>query len=152
MSQNQVKILQEKVDYQKEEICHLKEKLNSLNKDIATKNALQEKLVQLQQTLEEVKATHKQSNDELSSCIKCQNKKLEKAEINMTSLRADNRRLNDVNNCLTDQLKTFQRNEQRFIGDIEKLETLNKNLEKELNDTKVSIWFSLVIFNMVQNN
>lgn len=139
MSRNQVKILQEKLASQKEEICHLNDKLSSLNKEIASKDALQEELVQFQQRAEEAQVIQKQTNAEQLNCIKCQNKKLEKAELDVTSLRADIHRLKDVNSCQTDQLKTFQRNEQRLIGDIEKLETLNKNLENELYDTKVSI-------------
>lgn len=139
MSQNQIRNLLDKVSSQKEEICHLEEKLNSLNKDIALKDALQEQLVQLQRKVEEAQIIQKRTNDEQLNCIKCQNKKLEKAELDVTSLRADNHRLKDVNNCLADKLKTQQRNEQRFTADIEKLETLNTNLENELHDAKVSV-------------
>lgn len=139
MSQNQVRNLVEKVACKEKKICNLKEKLNSLNKTIALKDALEEQLDKLQRRVEEEKIIQKRTNDEQLNCIKCQNKKLEKAEINMNSLRSENHKLNDINNCQVDQLKKLQRNEQKLIVDVENLETSNKNLKKELYNVEVSI-------------
>lgn len=139
MSQNQIRNLIEKVACKEEEICNLKEKLNSLNKTIALKDAFQEQLNKLQRKVEETKIIQKRTNDEQLNCIKCQDKKLEKAELDVNSLRAENHRLNDVNHGKADQLKKLQWNEQRLIADIEKLETSNKNLKNELYNVEVSI-------------
>lgn len=151
MSQNQVRNLQEKLACQNEEICNLKEQLSLRIEDMAMKDALQKKFNELQQWVEEAKIIQKRTNDEQLNIIKCQSQKLEKVELNMTSLRADNNRLNEVNICQAEQLKALKRNEQRLIADVEKLETLKISQENELFNVKVSMQCSIT-FNLEQNN
>lgn len=76
-------------------------------------------------------------------CIKrsviCVLENLEESELAIISYYADNQRLVEVSKYRTEQLKILQRNEQRHITDIEKLETSKNNLDIELHNVKVNI-------------
>lgn len=138
MSQNQLRDLQNKLACQVDEICYLNEKLNTYNEDMAKKDELQKRFNELQQWVKEIEISRKQKHDEQVNIIDCQHSKLKKSEKIEISLRADNHRLSDINECLEEQSKTLQRNEQRISANIDKLKTSEENLKNELSNVKVS--------------
>lgn len=138
MSQNNLENLEDMLACKDEEICSLNEKLVTYDEDMDEKNKLQKKYDNLKRWIKENENRWKNTRDEQENTVNCLNNKLNKSERTKITLQADNHRLRDVNECLEEQSKILQRNEQWMSASIDKLKMSEENLKNELSNVKVS--------------
>lgn len=131
--------LQDNLACLNDQICILKDKLVTYDKDILKRDDLKCRLHNLQQWIEDVDCKVKQSNNDVFNIIKKQKQKIKEAEVQECMLRSENTRLQNANDCIADKLNTLNRKEQALTAEIDKLELSKINMQNELCSAQVSL-------------
>lgn len=140
MSRNQITIdLKTKVAGQYDEICLLRDKLITFDEISSQKNDLQCQVNNLKQWIEDVKTNDEQMKKTMLSNLDIQTEKLRKVELIECKARSDNKRLTEVNECLTEKLYKIEENEQRLKYENNDLLVCKNRALDELCNVKVSI-------------
>lgn len=129
--------LKDKLCYQEDQIYRLREKLVTYDKVISKKEELECQLNELKQWLEDVQFKEKKINTDLLNNLECQSKKLKQSEAVECQLRAEKNKLLDLNDCMTEQIRTLTQNEQKLQNSIEELMICKNRLQCELTDANV---------------
>lgn len=92
----------------------------------------------LKQWIKNGKCKNNRMYNKLFASYNTQTKKLKKLEEFESTLLTENNKCQDLNNRITEQLKTLNSSEQRLQMEIEELEKLEKCILNKLNDTQVN--------------
>lgn len=133
-----IKELKDKTCYQEQQIYTLREKLVTHDKVIAKNDELQCHLRDLKQWIEHIEFKEKQMNTDLLNNLECQAKKLKKSEVAECQLRTEKNSLVDLNDRMTEQIRTLTQNEQKLLNSIEELTIYKNRLQSEITDANVS--------------
>lgn len=122
---------------QTEQISRLKCKLLLYDQTVAERDELRSQVDDVQRWTRELVDSERQLHGELQRDLEAQMSALEAAERDRAALDADNRRLADINERVTEQLSAIRDNEKRLTVEIDLLEIAKRRVLDELKCAKV---------------
>lgn len=136
-SDQETNYLNDKSACQHEEIYKLKEKLVTYNEVNDKKKQLESQLNELKKWVEDVKYKDNQMIYDIKNNYDIQTEKLRKAEEFICKLQTENKKLLDVNECITKQLNMIKKREQKILIEIEDSKICQNRLKDDLHYAKV---------------
>lgn len=128
------------ISFQNNLICKLKKKIKAFDEIVTEKDNLQKSVNEFELWKEKNDVFRKKVFDELMSSFENQSDMLKKANCAKYDWQAKHNKLEDVYDCINDQLKILKSNKNNLEAKLEDSEQNVKCLQKELRYTKVNIY------------